>query len=90
MDALYHRVGFDIEGLLAVVWLPLLLAVVWLPLLLAVVWLPLEDKPVTTVPQQEMKPLNRRAIAMKNDYGPVLYLDVVLALNFSCLNLPIS
>ena len=44
---------------------------------------------MTTVPQQEMKPLNRRAIAMKNDYGPVLYLDVVLALNFSCLNLSV-
>ena len=53
---------------------------------------------MTTVPQQEMKPLNRRAIAMKkplnrraiamkNYYGPVLHLDVVLALNFSCLNL---
>ncbi len=56
---------------------------------MAVVWLPLEDKPVTTVPQLEMKPLNRRAIAMNNYYGLVLHLDLVLALNFSCLKLPI-
>ena len=42
---------------------------------------------MTSVPQQDVKPLNRRAIAMKNCHGLVFYLDVVLALNFSCLNL---